>query len=1226
MFYSIFSFEIRSWLRKPAFYVFGGVMFTISVFIMSAAAGIFEGITASINSVTIVNSAISINGILGELNVFIYFLIPSIIGGTIYKDFKHEMHAITFSYPYKKWEYLLAKFLSGLTITILVVVFSALGLMVGTILPGTNPDLLGPFNIMDYVQSFIIYVIPNLFLYGAIIFAVVTFSRSTNAGFITVLVLLIIQSFAVSLALDLDNKLLSALIDPFGSQANNYYSEYWTIYERNENPLPFGEIILYNRLLWTGIGVLIFGIVYRTFSFDQEAFTFSFFKRKEGKAVTKKNFGSIMAIKLPKVNVDFSLGEYLKTAWAISNTDFKYIVKSWAFIIISIMGILISLSTILLGGEIYGTNTLPVTWQMLELPGTFFSLFINILTFLYAGMLIHRSRTDNADQLVHATPIPNWTILLSKFFALIKMQIVLLFTILLVGVSVQTFKGYFNFELGIYLFDLYGITFIHVMIWGLLAIFVHTLFKNYYLGFFFLLLVSIGINFLDVIGIEQNIYKYNQGPGTAYSDMNGYGSFIAPYYIYKIYWLLLGIALFVLSIIFFRRGVPDSLQERISEAKKSFSPILKTIFSLSLIGFLAMGSWIYYVNNVANENLSSKQLEKRLADWEKNYGKFEHIPQPRIVDVNVDLDIFPDGRDFEARGRYILVNKTPVAIDSIHIDHGNYISGFDFERPYQLVLEDDSMNYDIYQLEQALQPGDSVVFTFNISNKPNGVFRNNSPIRKNGTFINNSLFPRIGYNPASELTGEESREKFGLPPKERMASPTDSAALQNTYIAYDADWIDFETTISTSPEQIAIAPGYLQKEWTENGRRYFHYKMDSKMLNFYSFISAEFEVAEDSWNDIAIEVYHHKGHDYNIDRMIKGVKRSLEYYTKEFSPYQHKQVRIIEFPRTGGGFAQSFANTIPYSEAIGFIAAVDEENEDGVDYPFSITAHEVAHQWWAHQVIGANVQGATVMSESMSEYSSLKVLEKEYGEDKMRIFLKDALDRYLIGRTIESRKEKPLIYNENQQYIHYNKGSLVLYALSDYIGEQNMNAALSKYIDAVAFQNPPYTTALEFVTYLDDATPDSLKYLIDDMFRTITLYDNSVKDASFQTLEDSTFKVKLDFYTAKYRTNEEGKRMYSDALGDSLSLEVEGRRRPIESLPLRDWIDVGVFGLDEEGKEKVLYLKKHKISEIENSISITVDEKPTSAGIDPYNKLIDTDSNDNKRALIEMEDSDESDQ
>ncbi len=1218
MFSSIYLFELRYWFRKPLFYIYCGIMFVLSTFIMASAAGIFESLTVTMSTVTIVNSAIAINGLLNEMNVILFFLLPSIIGGTIFKDFDNEMHSVTFSYPFKKWEYLAAKFLSGLTISLLVIFCAAIGIMLGSVMPGTNPELLGPFVLMNYVQSFIYYLIPNLIFYGVIVFAVVTFTRNVSVGFITVLALIIIQSFAQVLTQGDEYKVLAAIIDPFGMNANAYYTEYWTIYERNENPLPFGDIILYNRLLWTGIGILIFGFVYRTFSFHQEAFSFNFFK-KEGRSVTKKNFGSIMAVKLPKVNLDFSFVQNLKVAWAISTTDFRYIIRSWAFIIITILGLLLSLATIAVSTEIYGTDTLPVTWQMLEFPGLFFGLFINLLTFLYAGMLIHRSRSEKVDQLVHSTAVPNWTILLSKFIALVKMQATLMLGIMFLGIGIQIYNGYFNFEIDQYLFELYGIKLIHVVIWGLLALFVHTFFKNFYFGFFILLVVSIGINFLDTIGIEQMIYKYNQAPGTAYSDMNGYGSSLGPYYIYKLYWLLLGAALYILALIFFRRGVPDRIKERFRVARKEFTPLLQTLFSLFLIGFFAMGSWIYYVNNIKHENLSSKELEKRLADWEKNYGKFEGIPQPRIVDVNVDLDLYPETRDFEANGKYILVNKTESVIDSIHVDHGGFITDFSFEADYDWVLEDDSMNYDIYQLAQPLAPGDSVVFTFNIKNKPNEIFRNNSPIRSNGTFINNRLFPRIGYNPESELRTEEAREKYDLPPKERMAPPTDSSALKNTYIAYDADWIDFETTISTSPEQIAIAPGYLQKEWMEDGRHHFHYKMDVKMLNFYAFISAEFEVAKDYWNDIPIEVYYHKDHHYNVDRMIKGVKRGLEYYTEEFSPYQHRQVRIIEFPRTGGGFAQSFANTIPYSEAVGFIASVDDEKEDGVDYPFSITAHEVAHQWWAHQVIGGNVQGATVMSESMSEYSSLKVLEKEYGEEKMRIFLKDALDSYLTGRAFESTKEKPLIYNENQAYIHYNKGSLVMYALSDYIGEEKLHEALRKYIDAVAFQDPPYTTSLEFLSYLREATPDSLQYVLKDMFETITLYDNSVKYASYVEKEDSSYTVTLDFYSAKYRTSETGKRIYKNAEGDSLALEVEGRRRPIQSLPLADWIDVGVFGVDEEGNEKVLYLKKHKISEIENSIQIEVNELPTSAGIDPYNKLIDTDSNDNTRPLKEGE-------
>ena len=1214
MFYSIFSFEIRYWLRKPSFYVYAGIMFVLSYFIMVSAAGIFESLTVSMNTATIMNSPIAINGILNEMAIILYFFLPALIGGTIYRDYEHNMHSVLYSYPFKKWEYLLGKFMAGITVSTFVMMAAALGVILGTLTPGTNPELLGSFNLMSYIQPFLYYLIPNMIFFGAIVFAVVAFTRNINVAFIVILVFFLIQIFAQNLTSGLDNKMLAALLDPYGMQANSYYAEYWTVFEQNENPLPWGEVILYNRLIWGGLGVLIFALVYQVFNFSQQPFSFNLFSKKKGEAVTKKNFGSILTVNMPKVNVDFSFMENLKLAWELAKVDFRYIISGWAFIIIGLIGLLISLSVILLGGEIFGTDTLPVTWQMLQLPGTFFSLFINILTFLYAGMLIHRSRGDNMDQLIHVTATPNWTILFSKFLALMLMQMVLLSIIMFAGIGVQLYNGYYNFEIGQYLFDLYAISLINVVIWGLLSIFIHSLFKNYYIGFILLLIISIGITFLGELGIEQTVFKFNQAPGTAYSDMNGYGRSLAPYFIYKGYWLLLGIALYTLAIALFRRGLPGGLKERLQNAGDAFTPKLKSIFALSLIGFLGMGSWIYYVNNIKYEYVSSQEWEQRAAQFEKTYGKFENAPQPRIVSSSINLDLYPETRDLDVRGNYILVNKTDVAIDSIHIDHNYLISTFEFDRDFDLVLEDDTMDYDIYQLTESLMPGDSVSFNFTLANEPNEVLENQSPVRYNGTFINNSTFPRIGYQESGELSGREARERYGLPPKDRMAPPTDSTARLNNYISSDGDWIDYETTISTSPEQIAIAPGYLQDEWEENGRRYFHYEMDSTMVNFYSFISAEFKVVRDKWNDVNIEIYHHPDHIFNLDYMIDGVKKSLDYYTENFSPYQFRQLRIIEFPRTGGSFAQSFANTVPYSEAVGFIADVDTTDQEAVNYPFSITAHEVAHQWWAHQVIGGNVQGATMLSESLSEYSALKVLEKEYGVYQMRRFLKDALDSYLIGRTAEFRKEMPLIYNENQQYIHYNKGSLVFYALSDYIGEDRLNATLSDYIDDVAFQEPPYTTSLELLDYLEKATPDSLQYIINDMFETITLYDNRVEQATYTEVDSTTYTVDLTLQAAKYRAGETGERIYKNEAGDSLAVEIEGRRRPVESLPLNDWIEVGLFGVDEDGDETVLYLEKRKFSEIINEFTITVDDEPVSVGIDPYNKLIDAISTDNRRA------------
>src|SRR5690606_37817488 len=185
------------------------------------------------------------------------------------------------------------------------------------------------------------------------------------------------------------------------------------------------------------------------------------------------------------------------------------------------------------------------------------------------------------------------------------------------------------------------------------------------------------------------------------------------------------------------------------------------------------------------------------------------------------------------------------------------------------------------------------------------------------------------------------------------------------------------------------------------------------------------------------------------------------------------EVRILEFPQYAG-FAQSFPNTIPYSESIGFIA--DASAEEDIDYVFYVTCHEVALQWWAHQVIGATVQGATLMSESLSQYSALMVMRAWHqarGEPhKMPKFLRYEMRNYLGARSSETIEEMPLLLVENQQYIHYNKASVVLYALAEYIGEDRVNQALRDYIAEVGFQRPPFTVSYDLYEHLKKVTPD----------------------------------------------------------------------------------------------------------------------------------------------------------
>ena len=95
------------------------------------------------------------------------------------------------------------------------------------------------------------------------------------------------------------------------------------------------------------------------------------------------------------------------------------------------------------------------------------------------------------------------------------------------------------------------------------------------------------------------------------------------------------------------------------------------------------------------------------------------------------------------------------------------------------------------------------------------------------------------------MSDKNKRIKYKLPKRERMPKLNENnlKARANTYFLRDADWVDVTTTISTAPDQIAIAPGSLMKSWEANGKKYFTYKLDHKSLNFYSFISARYEVA-----------------------------------------------------------------------------------------------------------------------------------------------------------------------------------------------------------------------------------------------------------------------------------------------------------------------------------------------------------------------------------------------
>jgi ABC-2 type transport system permease protein len=1186
-------FEFRTKLSRISTYVYFFVFTALAALWIAAAAGAFAGANIIFSSDKVfVNAPYALAQTVTVLGLLGVVVIAAFMGRAVQQDFEYQTFHFFFTSPITKRQYLLGRFLGAVVTLLAIFLGIAAGAWLGAHWPGVDKTRLGPWSLAAVVQPYAMMLLPNIIFLGAIFFSLAALARRMLPVYIAGVVVLIGYLMAGGLLRDIDNRQIAALVDPLGSTALGLVTRYWSPTEKNTQLIPFSAEILANRALWLAVGAAIFAFGYSRFKLA--------FLQSEGKKGKREEDTAAAPTRaaLPTVTLDTSAGAYLRQLPGLVRLYLRETIKNVYFVVIVLAGVGFIIANSRVIGTLFGTNTYPVTYQVIDIAGGSFAIFTLIITAFYAGELVWRERDARMAQIADSLPQPTWLGFIAKLLTLMAMQAVLQAVVMACGILVQLFNGYTKFELGQYFFSLFVLQLPGYWMVAALALAIHSVVNHKYLGHFLVVLYYIVEVMSGAFGYDLRLYHYGNMPPVIYSDMNRYGHFLGPVWVYTAYWGAAAVLLLVLARLFWVRGTDTSGGVRLKIARLNWRGASVTTTAVAAVAFVALGAWIAYNTLFLNTYRNEFAREDLQAQYEKNYKQYAGKPQPKIVASRVNADIYPYDHRIQFRGTLTLKNKSGVPVPELYVGllEMAQINKLEGSIGLKALEQRRDLGWLPFALERPLAPDETMTLTYDLEYLPKG-FTNggvDGTVVDNGTFVNGGLLPALGYQPRAELMRDNDRKKHGLAIKEtRMPDLDDKVNRQINYISNDGDWIDFEATVSTAEDQIAMAPGYIQKEWVENGRRYFHYKMDVPILNFYSFLSARYAVKKGMWEgggkQVPIEIYYQPGHEYDLDAMMAGVKDSLDYYTKNFSPYQHKQVRILEFPRYAQ-FAQSFPNTIPFSEAIGFIAKVDPKDPKDLDYPYYVTAHEVAHQWWAHQVIGAYVQGATMMSETLAQYSALMVMKKKYGDAKMKRFLKYELDNYLVGRATERKREQALYRNENQPYIHYRKGSMAMYALQDAIGEENVNRALASYIKKVAFQEPPYTISRELLAEYRAVTPPEYQYLIEDLFETITIFENRAVSATYKKTADGKFEVTLKVAAKKMRASETGE---------------------LKDVPMDDLVDIGVLGPD----EKALYLKKHRIKSGETELKIVVDEKPERAGIDPVVKLIDRRPDDNTVAV-----------
>ncbi|WP_179007121.1 ABC transporter permease/M1 family aminopeptidase [Winogradskyella forsetii] len=1091
MWYQIFKFELHYRIKRPDTYVFFLFLFLFSIV---GVDFIFQGSEMGLMKK---NSPIVIAKTMGAITGIFMILASMIMGVSVLRDFEYNIESLLFSTPINKKEYLLGRFLGSFTVLLFAFTGILFGMMLGEFMPWQNPKDLLEFNAMLYLKTFVLITLPTLFFGASLFFVTGALSRNLVVVYTQGIIVFVVFMLTKSIT----NEFWQAILDPFSLTTTTYATKSWTAIEKSTQNLPFIGALLYNKLFWMALGIIALIYGFKKFNFNVVKDKRSKRKKQQVLAHTSLYDGKVLVIPAAKKHygMRFKLTQLKEFSWFY----FVSICKQASFRGIVICGMIIILINSVNLGTVYGVDSYPATYFIVEeLKETSIYFFIIILVF-YSGELVWKERGAQLDLIYDATPMSSFMKLAGKFMGLNLVYVVLMLALIGSGILFQTLSGYYNYEFQVYFSGFFLEILPSLALYTFIAFFIQALVNHKFVGVMLVIVFFISNIAMGLFGFDHDLYFFGGSALGAYSDMNGYGHFLKPYLLIKSYWFLFGMLLLIVASLMSVRGTETNLIKRIKVGKYRLSKPLFRLFCVILLTFITVGSVIFYNTNILNEYWTDSEATAFRVAYEKELKPFEYLPQPKIVAVDLQLELYPENRDYTAKGYYTLKNTTNKRIQKVHIqkliESNITIDTIAFEGGFTTDNQYKNFDYTIYNLNIALKPGDSVTMYFEqrFATKGFELGNSNVNINNNGTFFNNSDLPTIGYSKKYELNDADEREANNLPIRMSRENRDHKYELKNARSGSDSDGIHFDMTIGTSENQTALAPGSLEKQWTENNRNYFHYKMKVPMINFYAIVSATYELKKDIWtpdqdalgNPVDLEIYYHKAHYYNIDRMMSSMKASLNYYSKNFSPYQYEQLRIMEFPRYAQ-FAQSFPGTIPFSESIGFVLDIDDEQD--VDMAFFITAHEIAHQWFGMQVEAANVKGQYFILETLSQYAAMMVLKDQYSEEKLLQFLEHQNERYKEGKDREALEEPSLALVEHQDYVYYAKGAINMYQFQKEIGEERVNKALRHFLEDWNTTNGKlktttnrYATSKDLIGYFKAVTPDSLQYVITDLFETV---------------------------------------------------------------------------------------------------------------------------------------------
>ena len=645
-----------------------------------------------------------------------------------------------------------------------------------------------------------------------------------------------------------------ALLDPLGGAAIDRLTRYWTPFQRNSQLIPLQGILLANRALWLGVGAVFFVVAYVKFAFAYPA------EKSKRRGLIEEKEAIKPAESLPIAHPTFSTAASLRHLVSLTRIQFTETTKNVFFVVLMLAGFLLAIVAASGLTDPLANRTWPLTHLMVLMAGAGFGIFALAIIIFYSGELVWRERDAQLNQVMDAFPLQRWVLYCSKLLALMLVQVLVVLLIMAAGLAVQIAQGYYHVELGLYFRELFLNRLTSLWILCVLAIFIQTIVNNKYLGHFVMVLYIIATRALPPAGFQDYLYRFGESPTVTYSDINGYGPYLAA-------------ADLVQDLLDHCRDPAGDHYESSLGARhreqlaRPHEPGDGSLFALDSCGCQCLCAadarcWRLHLLQHAHP----ESLSHHLQDRRRSRAVREEV-SPVLVDAaaghnrchHARSTSIPKQRSASVSGSMWLENRTSSDIDRVAVTlwpsnvtplprpQHMLVKQISFAGGQSTLLEDPSLGFYIYKLPAPLPPQGRIQLDFSLQYDNPG-FRQLAAQHRHRAQRQLSLrqLPALHRILAQHRV---DRRQHASQARSGQSSPDagldDVAARRYNSGSFDADWINFDATVSTSEDQIAIAPGYLQKMWVENGRRYFHYKMDAPILNIYSIQSARYAVLRD---------------------------------------------------------------------------------------------------------------------------------------------------------------------------------------------------------------------------------------------------------------------------------------------------------------------------------------------------------------------------------------------